>query len=854
MAKVYFYTDASGRKGVSKTPVNTTGKPITNNVLSNRVNNSSKVSNEVKTTDTSNYNQVKAKELKDAGLIGNVITNAAGEKFYTSVSGQRFSTPEQAAQASIKIKAPGAFNPNLKNYDSSANQSIREAHGNIRIGNTGVNQPGYFIDSQTGQGYSGLKAANEKDIYLGVPGSKAGVSNVKLSLQEASRNSIVKTNTNKPNLLFASNTFNQKSNVSSSVDLANAVGAIASGRATKEQLDLAKYSQSQGLTQAPGSLNPVFDRTSYFGKFNQATYEQRQKLESDYAYGKVNAPLYFGVKGVQSLIIGVGSTAYLGEDFVKSVVVGSPQDSTLVKGISGIVSNPVGAGQMILGNALADPFAFTYETIGGYGAFKILGYGAKAASSGVTKIASIGKTYIPAEKLVAADVLSGASRFPTARSVQSAISQFEKTNFKNALGNTAVYSASDYSFLPFVGRNIKVASGRGLVKGVDVPGIYTSTKGVSTYFLRLQQDASKYSLLPKELPSIFPKQSKILAVYTTPSRIPAAFRTSLTKAQSYFGKQGLQLTTPKGVPGKPYFSPALEFGLKNEAEAVIQIGSKLNRIGLSNYWEKATGFSKFTKIQGKTIPIYEYQSVGSSSIVPQVVSASKYAASSSGYSVKPILSYSVLGSFGSSVINQNKIDSNSFYNPNYSYSSSSFVPVSFNYSSPSKNESYSPSLVQDYSSVPKYSQSIPKPSSRSYYSPKYSPSFTSDYNPPYYSSGSVVSYPSYSSPSRKPYPSGSYSSPSRNPYSNYYGGSVYSPKRKFNDEPELLKRKKKFYSGKVAYKLYTPSNIENVLLPTKVDWLKSMGLNKNMQPKIKTFRSLTLGSKGLKEAVSIIGL
>ncbi|HNV62821.1 MAG TPA: hypothetical protein PKN54_07690, partial [Candidatus Cloacimonas acidaminovorans] len=47
-----------------------------------------------------------AETFKEQGLIGQVITTASGEKVYTSISGQRFSTPEAAAAASIKIKAP----------------------------------------------------------------------------------------------------------------------------------------------------------------------------------------------------------------------------------------------------------------------------------------------------------------------------------------------------------------------------------------------------------------------------------------------------------------------------------------------------------------------------------------------------------------------------------------------------------------------------------------------------------------------------------------------------------------------------------------------------------------------------
>jgi len=270
-------------------------------------------------------------------------------------------------------------------------------------------------------------------------------------------------------------------------------------------------------------------------------------------------------------------------------------------------------------------------------AFKGVG---SIASKVVGKVTTVGKTYIPEAKLVVPEVTSGLKNFPTTKSPISALKEFNKTTYAKATGKQAVYSASDYPFTPFTGRNITVTSGRGLVKGVDVPGLYTSTKGVSTYFLRLKQGLGEYKLFPSSLKELLPGQPKILAVAGTPTRIPGAFRTSLAKAQSYFGKKGLTLTEPKGVPGKPYISPALEFGLKTEAEAVIQVGSKLKRVGLVTPYEKLTGFSKYTKINGRVVPIYEMKVVGKSAVrgLTQKVSAASYSSSSSGIVSKSIVS------------------------------------------------------------------------------------------------------------------------------------------------------------------------------------------------------------------------
>jgi len=43
-------------------------------------------------------------------------------------------------------------------------------------------------------------------------------------------------------------------------------------------------------------------------------------------------------------------------------------------------------------------------------------------------------------------------------------------------------------------------------------------------------------------------------------------------------------------------------------------------------------------------------------------------------------------------------------------------------------------------------------------------------------------------------------------------------------------------------------------LPTKIDWLKATGVTRTKSPKVETFKSLTLGYGGLKEATKVIGL
>jgi len=358
---------------------------------------------------------------------------------------------------------------------------------------------------------------------------------------------------------------------------------------------------------------------------------------------------------------------------------------------------------------------------------------------GIGKITTIKKKYIPESKLVVPEVTSGLKNFPTTKTATSALKEFNKTKYATATGQKVVYSASDYPFTPFLGRKISITSGRGLVKGVDVPGLYTSTKGVSTYFLRLKQGLSQYKIFPSGLKDLLPSSPKILAIKEIPVRIPKVFRSSLSKAQSYFGKEGLKLTTPKGVPGKPYISPALEFGLKNEAEAVIQVGSKLQRTGLNTAWEKLTGFSKYTKINGVVVPIYEMKTVGGGVVkgLSSKVSAVSYGSYSSGVASKVLVSPKNIVS-GLSAISYKPSVGSSIVK---SYvSSSSYVPSKINSKVSSSNisKSYTPSKSSS-KIVSKTSSGGSRVSSSSYV-PEVTSYSVPSYKTPIYSSSKSIKY------------------------------------------------------------------------------------------------------------------
>jgi hypothetical protein len=382
-------------------------------------------------------------------------------------------------------------------------------------------------------------------------------------------------------------------------------------------------------------------------------------------------PLDYFIQGVKGVGEGVYQTAIvgpseLGREIAKEAYQESGQKDikyysliltkSVTKPLIGLVTGPINMlsrpGETIEGFRTAfkeRPGQLVGSTITSVLAFKGFGSLAKITYG---KITSLGKTYIPREKLVVPEVISGKKLFPEAKSGVEALNKFNKEAYKSATGRNVVYSASDYPFTPIVGRTIKVTSGRGLVKSVDVPGLYTSVRGVSEYFLRIKKGIGDYKIFPTSLKDLFPGKPKILAIAQTPSRIPVSFRTSLAKAQTFFGKKGLTLIKPKGVPGKPYISPALEFGFKKEAEAVIQVGSTLKRTQLDTLWQKITGFSKYTKINGEVVPIYELEvtkSVGSvAKPLVQKVSVVDYA-SYSGVAPKVLVSKSVVSGLVSSV-------------------------------------------------------------------------------------------------------------------------------------------------------------------------------------------------------------
>ena len=256
-----------------------------------------------------------------------------------------------------------------------------------------------------------------------------------------------------------------------------------------------------------------------------------------------------------------------------------------------------------------DPFGTSIDIgVKTLGLIPLFTGGAKLFTRGATKIGSKFATLVPSEKIVKPNVLSGVERFPTAKSVTQAQKTFAKTKFNIIDNQKVVFHATTQGQIPIIGRKTLVSAGRGIDKAEDVPGLFTSTDGVSTHFLRLKKGIHIESGLPSKIfPKIIPDAPQIRAIRELPKAIPSQFTTSFGKAQSFFGKvpgatKVQKVIAPKGTP---FFSPSLTFGIKKEAEAVIGVGSKLKRVGLETVPQKIMGFSKFTKINGRTIPIFE---------------------------------------------------------------------------------------------------------------------------------------------------------------------------------------------------------------------------------------------------------
>jgi hypothetical protein len=208
---------------------------------------------------------------------------------------------------------------------------------------------------------------------------------------------------------------------------------------------------------------------------------------------------------------------------------------------------------LAFGEKLANRPELALTDVGLYiGTPKLIDYGIKQYG----RLSTIGREELPVKSLVAPEVLSGSKRFP-----------FEKPSKQPELINKKDYrlpgseKPMGYHATPSrLGLTVKAGSS-------EIPGLYISIKGISTYFLKLtKNEATQFSLIPQF------KTPKVAAI--TPERFV------------------------KGVSEKP--GTAGIPMIKTEPEAVLPVGTKLIKQP-SKY---------FFRWEGNRIPINEFKAVG----------------------------------------------------------------------------------------------------------------------------------------------------------------------------------------------------------------------------------------------------
>lgn len=309
------------------------------------------------------------------------------------------------------------------------------------------------------------------------------------------------------------------------------------------------------------------------------------------------------------------------------------------------------------------------------------------------------KPFIPKEKLVVPEVLAGTEKFPLTKGFKAGgdpLADFYKTQTSKIGKDRFVFSATPL----IIDKKIVVETGRGLEKAKDVPGLFFSTRGISPYFTRIFGDVPKqYKIIPtsiKEVKDILtPKFPRVLAVKTTPRKIPKSFTGSYKKAQSFFGKEFsngkaiLKETFPEQKRLAPTFTPAATFSGRVEAEAVVGVGKVLEK-------QQVIGFTKFSRF-GPRVPIFEYKVIGTAGKVERQIARLVPGKSISGSQYVPksyFVGPSSLSAFFVSGFNSLKFKSDGYFSKSSVGSGLSFGPSGF--SSASKSSGFVSSGVSSY--------------------------------------------------------------------------------------------------------------------------------------------------------------
>ena len=213
----------------------------------------------------------------------------------------------------------------------------------------------------------------------------------------------------------------------------------------------------------------------------------------------------------------------------------------------------------------------------------------KGITKGVGKIGETirfyGKTEIPVEQIIKADIVSGKEQFPVSRvHPQKLIKTFEESPYTR-IGNIEEGAVKAWHATPREFAKVtEVQAGES-----ELPGLYVAPS-LSPHFLKISEP--RYKLFGFGLPR--PTKPAALLITTKGiERLPEFIREADFKAAREFMLTGAE-------KGKGYITPKYERGWRytlREEEAVIPPETGLERVE----------FTKYFRWKGKKVPIHEYR-------------------------------------------------------------------------------------------------------------------------------------------------------------------------------------------------------------------------------------------------------
>jgi len=229
------------------------------------------------------------------------------------------------------------------------------------------------------------------------------------------------------------------------------------------------------------------------------------------------------------------------------------------------------------------------------GEFVAMGAIAKGAPETIGKIHETirfrGKEYVPVESIAERELVAGKKEFPTlsssipaAERPEVALKMFRESPYKlpHETPGAAGWHATSAKF----SKTAEAAVG---ARPKTAPGLHLAPSA-SLHFLRLPKTSSQLTFF--DIPPLTRSHPGLLRVGVEAfERMPQQVREAGGAARVRY------IYEQKGIP-KAHISPAMEAG-KTEIESIVAPGTPLAR----------RHFRYYTKVQGKKIPIYEYEAL-----------------------------------------------------------------------------------------------------------------------------------------------------------------------------------------------------------------------------------------------------